>query len=129
MRRLVVTLAVGCVVACHNPREAKAMETVKAELALLQPPAGMEPTETTPPGLGEMDASGAQTYCVPDEKAGQAALDAMLRKAGWTYQSTETRPDEMVWRYVKGQTLGSLALETQPQPCGRRFVVGIVESL
>jgi hypothetical protein len=76
-----------------------------------------------------MYAEGAQTYCVGDEKAGQVALDSMLRKAGWEPTSTTTTADATIWRYRKDQHLGSLVLENQQQQCGRRFRVEVAEPL
>jgi len=113
---------------CHG-RDAKAMAAVESELALLKPPAGVAATDKQA-GLGEMYAEGGQNYCVSDEKAGQAALDAMMRSAGWEPVSTSTTPDGIVWRYRKGEKHeGLLTLETQPQPCGRRFRVDVLEPL
>jgi hypothetical protein len=120
---LVLVCAGGC-----NGRDAKALAVVRSELALLKPPPGMTPTDERV-GLGEMYAEGAQTYCVGDEKAGQAALDSMLRNAGWEPVSTSTTADATLWRYGKGQRLGALSLESQRQPCGRRFRVDVLEPL
>jgi len=120
-----VVLAFGC---GSRGRDAKAMAAVKRELALLTPPAGIAPADQNV-GLGEMYAEGTQTYCVGDEKAGQAALDSMLRKAGWEPTSTSTTADATIWRYTKDQHLGSLVLENQKQPCGRRFRVEVAEPL
>jgi hypothetical protein len=92
-----VVLAFGC--GSHG-RDAKAMAVVERELALLTPPVGIAPADQRV-GLGEMYAEGAQTYCVGDEKAGQVALDSMLRKAGWEPTSTSTTADAMIWRYRK----------------------------
>jgi hypothetical protein len=74
-----------------------------------------------------MYAEGTQTYCVGDEKAGQVALDTMLRGAGWEPVSTETTAEVTIWRYRKGGGLGALNLELKPQPCGRRFRVDVLE--
>jgi hypothetical protein len=112
---------------CHG-KDAKAVAIVESELALLKPPAGISPTDQRV-GLGEMYAEGAQTYCFSDEKTGQRALDSMLREAGWQSVSTSTNAEATVWHYQKGGHLGSLSLETQPQPCGRRFRVGVAEPL
>jgi hypothetical protein len=81
--RLIAVAAVvlACGGGCHR-RDAKAVAVVERELALLQPPIGMTPSDQRV-GLGEMYAEGAQTYCLNDEKAGQLALDSMLRNAGW----------------------------------------------
>lgn len=118
---------VACGEGCHR-RDAKAVAAVEGELALLRPPAGLAPTDQRV-GLGEMYAEGAQTYCVSDAKTGERALDSMLRAAGWEPVSTSTTADATVWRYHKGDRLGSLSLEAQPQPCGRRFRIGVVEPL
>jgi hypothetical protein len=129
-RRLLIAL-VGVVLACGvgcNGRDAKAVAVVQKELALLKPPVGIAPTDERV-GLGEMYAEGGQTYCVSDEKAGQVALDSMLRNAGWEPVSTSTTPEAIVWRYHKDQRLSSLTLETQQQQCGRRFRVGVFEPL
>jgi hypothetical protein len=120
-----VVLAVGG--GCDG-RDAKAVAVVERELALLTPPAGMAPTDQRV-GLGEMYAEGTQTYCVGDQKAGQAALDSMLRNAGWEPVSASTTADATTWRYRKDQRLGSLVLENQQQQCGRRFRVGVAEPL
>ena len=80
-------------------------------------------------GLGEMYAEGGQTYCVNDEKAGQAALDSMLRNAGWEPVSSSTTADATIWHYRKDQCLGSVVLENQQQQCGRRFRVDVVAPL
>jgi hypothetical protein len=109
-------------------RDAKAVAVVREEFALLKPPAGMTPTDQRV-GLGEMYAEGTQTYCVGDEKAGQVALDSVLRNAGWEAVSTSTTADATVWHYRKDQRLGALRLETQPQPCGRRFRIDVLQPL
>ena len=117
----------ACGQACDG-RDAKAVATVKRELALLEPPAGIAPPDQQT-GLGEMYAEGSQTYCVNDEKTAQRALDTMLRNAGWEPVSASTTADATIWHYRKGQGLGSLNLATQPQPCGRRFRVDVLEPL
>jgi hypothetical protein len=66
---------------------------------------------------------------VGDEKAGQVALDSMLRKAGWAPLSTSTTADATIWQYRKDQGLASLVLENQQQQCGRRFRVQVAEPL
>jgi hypothetical protein len=114
--------AAGCV---GHERDAKAMAVVRSEFVLLKAPAGIAPTDERV-GLGEMYAEGTQNYCVGDEKAGQVALDSMLREAGWRLLSTSTAADKTVWQYGKGESLGTLNLETQPQPCGRRFRLDVV---
>ena len=113
--------------ACRD-RDAKAVAVVRSELALLKPPGGSAPTEPQV-GLGEMYAEGGQKYCVSDDKAGQIALDAMMRNAGWEPVSSSTTAEGTVWRYHKGEHQGLLTLETQPQPCGRRFRVDVLEPL
>jgi hypothetical protein len=109
-------------------RDAKAVAVVQRELALLEPPVGIAPTDQRV-GLGEMYAEGAQTYCVGDEKAGQVALDSMLRNAGWEPVSTSTTAGRTFWRYRKDRHLGSLSLETQQQQCGWSFRVDVLEPL
>jgi len=129
-RRLLVALLTAVLASgagCHG-RDAQAVAAVESELALLKPPVGLSPTDQRA-GLGEMYAEGAQTYCVRDEKTAQTALDSMLRQAGWEPVSTSTTADATVWNYRKGGAVGSLTLETQPQPCGRRFRVGLAEPL
>ena len=126
-RLLLALIAVFACGGCHR-KDARAVAVVKSELALLKPPAGISPTDQRV-GLGEMYAEGAQTYCVSDEKAGQKALDSMLRQAGWESVSTSSTAEATVWHYQKGGRLGSLSLETQPQACGRRFRVGVAEPL
>jgi hypothetical protein len=116
-------LAVGC-----HPRDRKTMEIVRHELAVLQPPAGMHPSEPQV-GLGEMYAEGTQTYCLPDEKTGQVALDTMMRNGGWKPFTTETTAQGTLWHYRKDARFGILLLETVPQSCGRRFQVQVVEAL
>jgi hypothetical protein len=123
-------------VRCRRPRvwrgcdgrDAKAVAVVQRELAVLEPPVGLAPTDQRV-GLGEMYAEGSQTYCVSDEKAGQGALDSMLRNAQWEPVSTATTAEATLWRYRKGRRLGSLSLETQQRQCGRRFRVGVFEPL
>ena len=122
-----VAVSLASLVGC-DARDAKALTTVRSELALLKAPAGMEPVDENV-GLGEMYAEGSRTYCAADEKAGQAALDGMLRDAGWKPLSTTTTVEGTSWRYGKGRHLGSLRLETAPQHCGRRFRVDVVEEL
>jgi hypothetical protein len=119
-----VAVVLACAAGCHG-RDAKAMAVVQGELALLRPPSGLTATDQKV-GLGEMYAEGAQTYCVGDEKAGQAALDAMLRDAGWAPLSSSTTADTILWHYRKDQCHGLLVLERQHQPCGRRFRVEVV---
>lgn len=113
--------------ACDG-RDAKAVAIVKRELALLEPPAGIAPPDQQT-GLGEMYAEGSQTYCVNDEKTAQRSLDTMLRNAGWKPVSASTTADATIWHYRKGQSLASLNLAKQPQPCGRRFRVDVLEPL
>jgi hypothetical protein len=122
-----VSLALSCGEAC-NGRDAKAMAVVRGEFALLQAPAGIAPTDEQV-GLGEMYAEGTQTYCVSDAEAGQIALDAMLRHAGWQPVSRSTTADATLWHYQKAQHLGALRLEAAHQPCGRRFRVEVLEPL
>ena len=129
-RRVLIALAaaiLACGEACHG-RDAKAVAIVKRELALLEPPAGIAPPDQQT-GLGEMYAEGSQTYCVNDEKTAQRALDTMLRSAGWEPVSASTTADATIWHYRKDQGLGSLNLATQPQPCGRRFRIDVLEPL
>lgn len=120
-------VALTCAAGCDG-RDAKAVAVVRNEFSLLKPPAGIVPAGQQV-GLGEMYAEGTQTYCVSDEKAGQVALDSMLRDAGWVPVSTSTTADKIVWQYRKDQCLGSLSLETQPQSCGRRFRLDVVAPL
>ena len=108
LRAALVAVVLSCAPGCHG-RDAKALAVVQGELALLKPPVGLAPTDQAV-GLGEMYAEGSQTYCVSDEKAGQIALDSMLRNAGW-------------------ERLGSLSLEARQQECGRRFRVGVLGPL
>jgi hypothetical protein len=122
-----VALVLAAGAGCHR-RDAKAVAAVEAELALLKAPVGMTPTDQRV-GLGEMYAEGSQTYCVDDEKGGQAALDSMLRTAGWEPLSASTTADARFWHYRKEHCLGSVVLESQPQPCGRRFRVDVVAPL
>ena len=124
---LALAVVVACGEGCHR-RDAKAVAVVESELAILKPPAGIVPTEQRA-GLGEMYAEGAQTYCVRDEKAGEGALDSMLRAAGWEPVSTSSTAEATVWHYHKGERLGSLTLEAQPQQCGRRFRIEVVAPL
>jgi hypothetical protein len=130
-RRRTLSACVAVVLAfgggCRG-RDAKAIAVVERELALLTPPLGIAPADQRV-GLGEMYAEGAQTYCVGDEKAGQVALDSMLRKAGWEPLSTSTTAGATIWHYRKDQSLGSLVLENQQQQCGRRFRVQVAEPL
>jgi hypothetical protein len=77
----VIAVALACGEGCQR-RDAKAVAMVQRELDLLKPPVGVTPTDQRV-GLGEMYAEGAQTFCVNDEKAGQVALDSMLRRTGW----------------------------------------------
>lgn len=90
-----VGVVLACGVGCSG-RDAKAVAVVQKELALLKPPVGIAPTDERV-GLGEMYAEGGQTYCVSDEKAGQVALDSMLRNAGWEPVSTSTTAEAIVW--------------------------------
>jgi hypothetical protein len=129
-RRTLVALA-AVVLACGggcDRRDTKAVAVVERELGLLKPPVGFAPTEQRV-GLGEMNAEGGQTYCVSDERAGQAALDSMLRNAGWEPVSSSSTADATIWHYRKDQCLGSLVLENQQQPCGRRLRLGVVAPL
>jgi hypothetical protein len=127
LRAALVAVVLSCAPGCHG-RDAKALAVVQGELALLKPPVGLAPTDQAV-GLGEMYAEGSQTYCVSDEKAGQIALDSMLRNAGWEPLSRSTTADATIWHYHKGERLGSLSLETQQQKCGRRFRVGVLGPL
>ena len=130
-RRRMLIASVAVVLAwgegCQR-RDAKAVAIVQRELDLLKPPVGVTPTDQRV-GLGEMNAEGAQTYCVNDEKAGQIALDSMLRNAGWEPVSSSTTADATIWHYRKDQCLGSVVLENQQQQCGRRFRVNVVAPL
>lgn len=126
-RALIIAVAMTCAVACDR-RGSKAMDVVRGEFSLLQPPGGIAPQDQQV-GLGEMYAEGVQTYCVKDGNAGRPALDSMLRNAGWEPVSSSTTAGETLWHYRKGQHLGSLRLDAQPQPCGRRFQVEIQEPL
>jgi hypothetical protein len=128
IRSALIGFALAAVVGCQHGREAKAMAVVQTELDLLEPPAGMTPTDQGV-GLGEMYAEGAQTYCVGDEKAAQTALDAMLRGAGWERLSESTNPDATVRNYRKDQRQGALTLQATPQPCGRVLRVHVLEPL
>jgi hypothetical protein len=104
------------------------MATVERELALLQPPVGVTPTDRKV-GLGEMYAEGSQTYCLADAEAGQVALDGMLREAGWEPVSSSATADAKVWHYRKDRHLGVLTVETREQDCGRRLRVDVLEEL
>ena len=104
------------------------MRVARGELALLKAPPGMTVTDERVE-LGEMDAFGAQTYCVPDGMAGQKALDSMLRSAGWEPVPAPESANAATWNYRKGNLRGSLRLDAQQQPCGRRFVVSLIAPL
>jgi hypothetical protein len=124
----VLSSGVGCHSWDTKARDAKAMTAVRSELALLKAPEGYATTDESV-GLGEMYAEGSRQYCVADEKAGQVALDAMFRDAGWKPLSTAATPDGTSWRYGKDGHLGTLHLEAAPQPCGHRFRVELAEAL
>ena len=130
LRPTVIALSavvLACLAACQG-RDTKAVAVVQGEFALLTLPAGITSTDPRV-GLGEMYAEGTQAYCVNDAKAGQTALDSMLRNAGWEPVSNSTTGDTPSWHYRKSQRLGALTLEAQPQQCGRRFRVDVLEPL
>ena len=57
-----VAVVLACGEGCDG-RDARAVAVVQRELALLEPPVGLAPTDQRV-GLGEMYAEGSQTYCV-----------------------------------------------------------------
>jgi hypothetical protein len=82
IHRALGLIAVLVFVAACDEKASKQLDDVRAELASLKTPAGVTAADAQV-SLGEMDAFASQTYCAADEKAGRAALDSMLRAAGW----------------------------------------------
>jgi hypothetical protein len=79
--------------------------------------------------LGEMDAFGAVTYCVPDGESGQPVLESMLRDAGWEPLPQSKNGDLTVWSYRKGDIRASVRLDAHQQHCGRGFVLKMTAPL
>jgi hypothetical protein len=118
----VMTLTGAC-----DGRDKKALGAVAKELDLLKPPSGITGSDEKT-GLGEMYAEGTRTYCVENQEAGRVGLDSMLRDAGWV-PITPSAPEVTVWRYAKGQGLGTLSLDGKQAQCGWRLRVDVAEPI